>query len=78
MIKLSRYYHILSRYDELLVLEKKILKIITIYGHGGHFGQVTQLICINFYSHSPVGFHMSFGSKSTEYFSEISLTLKSE
>ena len=25
----------------LLVLEKKILKVFTIYGHGGHLGHVT-------------------------------------
>ena len=31
----------------------------TIYGHGGHGGHVTQLICMNFHSHSPLSFHMS-------------------
>ena len=37
--------------------------IFTIYGHGGHVGHVTQLICINFHSYSPSSFHMNFGSK---------------
>ena len=31
-----------------------------IYEHGGHVGHVTQLICINFHSHSPSSFHMNF------------------
>ena len=34
----------------LLVLEKTIFKVFTIYGHGSHVGHVTQLICINFHS----------------------------
>ena len=29
----------------LLVLENKILKGLTIFGHGGHLGQVTRTIC---------------------------------
>ena len=37
-------------------------KVFTMYGHGGHVGFVTQLICINFHSHSPLSFHMNFGS----------------
>ena len=37
-------------------------KVFTIYGHGGHVGYVTQLICINFHSHSPLSFPMNFGS----------------
>ena len=49
------------------------------YGHGGHVGNVTQLICINFHSHCPSSFHMNFGSKSPNCFSEKQvLTLKSE
>ena len=32
------------------------------YGHGGHVGYVTQLICVNFHSHSALSFHMNFGS----------------
>ena len=31
----------------LLVLEKQILNVFTIYGHGGHFGHVTITICKN-------------------------------
>ena len=55
------------------------LKVFTIYGNGSHVGHVTQLICINFHSHSPLSFHMSFGSKSPNCFCEKQvLTLKSE
>ena len=54
-------------------------KVFTIYGHGGHVGHVTQLICINFHSHSPLSFHMSFGSKWPNCFREKKvLNLKSE
>ena len=54
-------------------------KVFTIYDHGGHVGHVTQLICINFHSHSSLSFHMSFGSKSPNCFCEKQvLTLKSE
>ena len=28
--------------------------VFTIYGHGGHVGHVTLLICISFHSHSPL------------------------
>ena len=50
-----------------------------IYEHGGHVGHVTQLICINFHSRSPLSFHISFGSKSPNFFCEKQvLTLKSE
>ena len=31
-----------------VVLEKKILKVFTIYRHGGHLGHVTCTIYINF------------------------------
>ena len=59
--------------------EEDSFKVFTIYGHGGHVGYVTQLICINFHSHSPISFHMSFDSKSLNYFCEKQvLTLKSE
>ena len=43
--------------------EEDFFKVFTIYGHGSHVGYVTQLICINFHSHSPFSFHMNFGSK---------------
>ena len=53
--------------------------LFTIYGHGGHVGHVTQLICINFHSHSHFSFHMSFGSKMAQLFlCKPVLTLKSE
>ena len=46
----------------LLVLEE-ILKVFTIYGHGGHLGHVicTIYTCINFLSHCPRRLHMKFG-----------------
>ena len=43
--------------------EQDFFKVFTIYGHGGHLGHVTLLICINFHSHIPISFHMKFGSK---------------
>ena len=59
--------------------EEDFFKVFTINGHGGHVGHVTQLICINFHSHSPSSFHMNFSSKSPNRFSEKQvLTLKSE
>ena len=36
-----------------LVLEKNILNVFTIYGHGRHLGHVAVLVYINFHSHSP-------------------------
>ena len=50
--------------------EVDFFKVFTIYVHGGHVGHVTQLICINFHSHSPLSFHMSFGSKLPDSFNE--------
>ena len=59
--------------------EEDFFKVFTIYGHGGHVGHVTQLICINFHSFSPSSFHMNFGSKWPNCFREKQvLTLKSE
>ena len=45
----------------LPVLEKKIFKVLTIYGHGGHLGQVTWTIYINFHSPFSGRFHIKFG-----------------
>ena len=59
--------------------EEDFLKAFTIYGHGGHVGHVTQLICIIFHSYSASIFHKNFGSKSPKCFCEKQvLTLKSE
>ena len=59
--------------------EEHFFKVFNIYGQGGHVGHVTKLICINFHSHSPLSFHMSFGSKWPNCFCENQvLTLKSE
>ena len=45
----------------LLVLEKKILKVFTIYGRGGHLGHVTWNIYINFGSPFLRRLHIKFG-----------------
>ena len=59
--------------------EEDCLSFFTIYGHGGHLGHVTLFICINFHSHSPISFHMKFGSKRLNSFREKQvLILKSE
>ena len=58
---------------------RRFFKVFTIYGHGGHLGHVTQLICIYFHSYSPSSFHMNFGSKLPNCFWEKQVwTLKSE
>ena len=49
---------------------RRFFKVFTIYGHGGHVGHVTQLICINFHSYSPLSFHMNLGSKCPTVFEE--------
>ena len=60
--------------------EEDFLKFLPIYGHGGHVGHVTQLICINFHSHSFSSFQMNLGSKSPNCFflKKQVLTLRSE
>ena len=39
----------------LLVLEKMILKVCNLYGHGGHLGNVTWTIYVEFVLSSPKG-----------------------
>ena len=59
--------------------EEDFLSFFFKYGHGGHAGHVTQLICINFHFYSLSSFHMNFGSKLPNCFCEKQvLTLKSE
>ena len=48
--------------------EEDFFKVFTIYGHGGHVGHVSQLICINFHFHSLLKFDMNFGSTSLNCF----------
>ena len=50
------YYESLFSFKaiDLLVLERKIIKGFTIYGHGGNLGHVTQLIYKHFFSLAPV------------------------
>ena len=38
------------------------LRVFTIYGHGGHLGQVTSIMLINFNFLVPESFHTKFGS----------------
>ena len=47
----------------LPVLEKKILKVFTIYGHGGHLGHVTRIMLSNFHFLVPESFHTKFSSE---------------
>ena len=59
--------------------EEDFFKDFTIYEHSGHVGHVALLIWINFHSHSPLSFHMSFGCKSPNCFCvKQVLTLKSQ
>ena len=39
--------------------EEDFFKVFAIYGHGGHVGHATQLICINYHSFSPSSFHIN-------------------
>ena len=41
--------------------EEDFLKVFIIYGHGGHLGNVTWTIYINFCSPLPRRLHMKFG-----------------
>ena len=41
--------------------EEDFLRVFTIYGCGGHLGQVTQNLRTNFRSPIPLGLHMKFG-----------------
>ena len=41
--------------------EEDILKVFTIYGHGGHLGHVTRTIYTNFGSPFARRLHMKFG-----------------
>ena len=47
----------------LPVLKKKILKVFTIYGHGGHLGHVTRIMFTNFHFLVPESFHTKFSSE---------------
>ena len=40
--------------------EEDFLIVFTIYGGGGHVGHVTQLICMNFHSNSPLSLSFNF------------------
>ena len=54
--------------NRFLVLEKKILKVFTIYGHGGHLGHVTLTIYIKFCSPFPRRLHIKFGYDFQSFF----------
>ena len=45
------------------VLEKKILKVFTIYGHGGHLGHVTRIMLTNFHFLVSESFYTKFSSE---------------
>ena len=58
----------ISRSSVNLFWRRRFFKVFTIYKHGGHVGHVTQLICNNYHSHSPISFYMISGSKSPNCF----------
>ena len=35
--------------------------VFTVYGHGGHLGQVTSIMSTDFHFHVPETFHTKFG-----------------
>ena len=45
------------------VPEKKLLKVFTIYGRGGHLGHVTSIMSSNFHFLVPESFPTTFGSE---------------
>ena len=55
--------HIKFRENKPAFLEKKILRVFTIYGHGGHLGHVTSIMLIKFYFLVPEIFHTKFGTE---------------
>ena len=40
-----------------------LLRVFTIYGHGGHLGHVTRIMLINFHFLVPESFHTKFSSE---------------
>ena len=52
----------------LLLCRRRFLKVLTIYGHGGHLGHVTWTIYINFLSPFLRRLHMKFGDVSEKMF----------
>ena len=42
--------------------EEDCSRVFTIYGRGGHLGQVTSIMSSDFYFHVPESFHTKFGS----------------
>ena len=43
--------------------EEDFLRVLTIYGHGGHLGHMTSIISANFHFLVPESLHTKFGSK---------------
>ena len=42
--------------------EEDFYRVFTIYGHGGHLGQVTSIMSSDFHFLVPESFHTKFGS----------------
>ena len=42
--------------------EEDFYRVFTIYGHGGHLGNVTSIMSSDFYFLVPESFHKKFGS----------------
>ena len=58
--------------------EEDFFKVFTIYGHGGHVGQVTQLICIIFFPFYLELLYELLFQMTQLFLRETSLNLKSE
>ena len=43
--------------------EEDFRSVFSIYGHGGHLGNVTSIMLINFYLYVPKSFHVKYGLK---------------
>ena len=56
--------------------EEDFLRVLPYMDMAVMFGHVTQLIYINFHSHSPLSFHMRFGFKSLNFFCETSFNFE--
>ena len=58
---------------ELLVQKKKTVKVLAIYGHGGHPGHVTETIFINMCPSFPGKLHIKFDFEMQSCFEETNV-----
>ena len=43
--------------------EEDVYRVLTMYGRGGHFGQLTSIMLTNFHFLVPESYHTEFGSE---------------